>query len=150
MKPERVIKGLLALLVGCAIVHFGDRLLGVQIELWYGLDTFSFWWMLDMFLLPFIAGIAVSVVFGMGGKWISYFPPLLVRIANYYVLMHSPLPPGTSLMTMGYWGFFVILTMEASGIGGIFGEIMIKGTYGRSHPSAIYKKSGDDDDEGDS
>jgi hypothetical protein len=150
MNKERLTKGMLAMLAGSAIIYYGDHLLGVQIELWYGLDTFSFWWMLDMFLLPFISGLAVSMIFGMGGKWLSYFPPLLVRLANYYVLLHSTLPADTILMRLGYWGFFVILTMEAAGIGGIFGEIMIKGTYGRSARSAIYKGRSDENDEGDS
>lgn len=150
MNKERLIKGMLAMLVGSAIVYYGDRLLGVQIELWYGLDTFNFWWMLDMFVLPFISGLVVSMIFGMGGKWLGYFPPLLVRLGNYYALMHSVLPPDTSLLRLGYWGFFVILTMEAAGIGGIFGEIMIKGTYGRSARSAIYKGRDDVNDEGDS
>ncbi len=149
MKPERLIKGILALLVGCAINFYGDRLLGVQIELWYGLQTFSFSWMLDMFALPFVVGMAVAVIFGMGGKWLCYFPPLIVRLANYYLLAHAPLPEDASLLVMGYWGFFVILTMEAAAFGGITGEIMIRGTYGRSAPEKVYKRRAEVD-EGDS
>ncbi len=149
MKPERIVKGLAALAIGCALNHFGDRLLGVKIELFYGLDTFSFAWLLDMFVLPFFVGLVVAAIFGMGGKWLCYFPPLIVRLASYYVLAHSAtLPPDASLIPLGWWGFFVILAMEAAAFGGIAGEIIIKGTYGRSAPGTVYKKRGDD--EGDS
>lgn len=146
MKQERFIKGLAALMIGCALNFLGDRLLGVQIELFLGLQTFSFSWILDMFALPFIVGLVVAAIFGMGGKWLCYFPPLIVRAISYYFLAHSAtaLPPDSSLIPLGWWGFFVILTMEAAAFGGIMGEIAIKGTYGRSAPEAIYKKSADD------
>ncbi len=146
MKSERYAKGLAALLIGCAINYFGDRLLGVKIELWYGLETFSFAWMLDRFALPFVVGLATGAVFGMGGKWLCYFPPLIVRVVSYYSLSqhHDP-----ALLVMGYWGFFVILTMEAAAFGGILGEIVIKGTYGRSAPQTVHKKFAADE-EGDS
>ncbi len=149
MKPERLIKGALALLIGCAIIYGGDRLLGVQIELWYGLDTFSFPWMLDMFMVPFIAGFAVAAIFGLGGKWLCYFPPVVMRLASYYVWQHSVLPPDAVLQVKGYWAFFVILTMIAAAFGGVAGEILVRGTYGRSAPEQIYKARGELD-EGDS
>ena len=151
MKTGRLVKGIIALLAGCALNYVGDRLLGVNIELYYGLNTFSFAWIVDMFVLPFFVGLAVAMIFGMGGKWLCYFPPLIVRAVNYYLLAHAAsLPEDSSLLIMGYWGFFVILCMEAAAFGGIMGEIMIKGTYGRSAPEAVYKKQGAADDEGDS
>jgi hypothetical protein len=151
MMQERFIKGLTALLAGCAVNYFGDRLLDVRIELFYGLQTFSFLWVLDMFALPFIVGLVTGAIFGMGGKWLCYFPPLIVRVINYAVLSHSlgSLPPDASLIPLGWWGFFVILVMEAAAFGGIAGEIVIRGTYGRSAPGTIYKKQVDDG-EGDS
>ena len=149
MKTERLIKGALALLVGCLINYYGDHVLGVRIELWRGLQTFSLAWMADMFVLPFIVGMAVAVIFGLGGKWLCYFPPLIVRVANYYILAHSAPPADGTRLVMGYGGFFVSLTMEAAAFGGIAGEIMIRGTYGRSAPEKIYKRRGELD-EGDS
>jgi hypothetical protein len=38
-------------------------------------------------------------------------------------------------MPMGWWGFYVILAIEAAAIGGVIGEVVIKRTYGRSAPS---------------
>lgn len=151
MNKVRFIKGLAALLMGCAANYLGDRILGVRLELFYGLQTFSFAWILDVFAIPFIVGLLVAAIFGMGGKWLCYFPPLIVRIISYAIIAKAviPIPKYASLIPMGWWGFFVILTMEAAAFGGIAGEIIIKGTYGRSAPEAIYKKS-TNYDEGDS
>lgn len=151
MIHARFMKGLLALTIGCILNYLGDRLLGVQIELFYGLQTFSIAWMLDMFFVPLVVGFVVAAIFGMGGKWLCYFPPLIVRAINYALIAYSsnPLPQDSTLIPIGWWGLFVILTMESAAFGGIAGEIIIKGTYGRSAPSTIYKKSADDE-EGDS
>jgi hypothetical protein len=150
MSRQRLVTGIAALLVGCAVNHFGDRLLGVQIELFRGLDTFSFLWILDMFALPFLVGLLVAVIFGLGGKWLCYFPPLIVRSINYYALAHSGFSsPDASLLPLGWWGFFVILAIEAAAVGGIIGEVVMKGTYGRSAPGAVYKQRAEDG-EGDS
>ena len=137
----RLIKGVIAILVGCAINYFGDRLLGIKIELFYGIQTFNFLWILDMFALPFVVGVVVAVIFGLGGKWLCYFPPLIVRAFSYYEILHGTVPHGMSLLPMGWWGFFVILVIEASAFGGVMGEIWVKGTYGRSPRQMVYKES---------
>ena len=127
-----------ALMVGCAVNYFGDRLLGIKLELWRGLlATFSLPSMLDVFVVPFIVGLIVAWIFGRGAYWLCYFPPLIVRCVAY-VLLHvsGDIPPGTRLIPFGYWGFFVILAMEAAAIGGVLGEVMIKRTYGRSLPQS--------------
>lgn len=131
---KRYLKGLAALLVGMALNHFGDRLLGVKIELFSGLSTFSFAWMLDVFFLPFLVGLVVAWIYGMGGKWLCYFPPLIVRGLSYAEILYvSGTPHGSSLNPVGWWGLYVILAMESAGIGGIVGEVMIKNVYGRSN-----------------
>lgn len=148
MTKSRFVTGASALLAGCIVNYLGDRLLGAQIELFRGLDTFSFAWMLDMFFLPFVVGVLVAVIFGLGGKWLCYFPPLIVRLISYAYIRHTGAPIDASLLPMGWWGFFVILTMESAAFGGIIGEVVMKGTYGRSDPAKVYK--GKADDEGDS
>jgi len=132
MKPRYAL-GSAALMIGSAVNYFGDRLLGVQIELFHGIATFSGLWVLDMFVVPFLSGLAVAWVFGFGGKWLCYFPPLLVRcIAYAHVLFAEDIPPGYSLIPLGWWGFFVILVVEAAAFGGILGEVFLKRTYSRS------------------
>jgi len=130
---QRHLKGLVALLIGMSLNHFGDRLLGVKIELYSGLSTFSFAWLLDVFFVPFLVGLVVSWIFGKGGKWLCYFPPLIVRSLSYAEILYlSGTPHGSNLNPLGWWGFYVILAMESAGIGGIIGEVMIKNVYGRS------------------
>jgi len=121
------------MLIGMSLNHFGDRLLGVKIELFSGLSTFSFAWILDVFFVPFLVGVVVAWIFGMGGKWLCYFPPLIVRSLSYAEILYvSGTPHGSTLNPIGWWGLYVILAMESAGIGGILGEVMIKKVYGRS------------------
>lgn len=140
MNWRKVLKGSIALTVGCLINYFGDRLLGVEIELFWGISTFGFLWIVDMFFLPFVVGLAVGMVYGMGGKWLCYFPPLIVRIYSYmqYNDINS-IPDGASLLPLGWWGFFVIVVMEAAAFGGIAGEIVVKRTYGRRPKHLVFK-----------
>ena len=78
-----------------------------------------------------VVGISVSYIYGLGGKWIAILPPLVVRYAAYYQTVDIlGVPQGAALMPLGWWGFFVILAMEAAMIGGVFGEIMNKRVYG--------------------
>jgi hypothetical protein len=130
---QRYAKGIAALLIGTSLNYLGDRILGVKIELFSGLATFSFAWILDVFFVPFVVGFVVSWIFGIGGKWLCYFPPLIVRSISYAEILYiSGTPHGSSLNPMGWWGLYVILAVESAAIGGIIGEVMIKGTYGRS------------------
>jgi hypothetical protein len=120
-----------ALIVGSLVNYLGDWLLGIRIELFWGLSTFNFLWFLQLFILPVFVGISVSYVYGLGGKWLAIFPPLIVRFAAYYqTVEYSGVPQGAELMPLGWWGFFVILAMEAAMIGGVLGEIMNKRVYG--------------------
>lgn len=137
-------RGVAAVLVGSALNHFGDRLLDVQIELYRGILGFGGMWILDMFLVPFIVGFVVALIFGFGGRWLCYFPPMIVRLISYYEIAYvTGVPEGASLLPLGWWGFFVILVVEASAFGGIIGEVIIKGNYGRSPRHKIYKDKND-------
>jgi hypothetical protein len=140
-RTKRNLTGFIALLAGSLVIFLGDRLLGVHIELWLGLVTFSPAWTLDMFLVPFIAGFVVAVIFGLGGKWLCYFPPLIVRTINYFGFAYlQPVPHGADLLAFPFWILFVILAMEAAAFGGVFGEIVIKRTYGRMPRDVVYRR----------
>jgi hypothetical protein len=142
LNKARFLKGMLALLMGCALNYFGDRLLGVQVELYRGIQGFGGMWIVDVFVLPFVGGWLISAFYGFGGKWLSYFPPLIVRAVSYIEFVYfTAVPQGASLAPIGWWGFFVILAVEASAFGGIMGEIMMKATYGRSPRNKVYKES---------
>ncbi len=144
--PRRWITGFIALGVGCLIVFMGNKLLGQRLELYYGLETFNPIWFTQVFIVPVIAGIAVSFIYGLGGKWYAYLPPLIVAAYQYYEMANIlPIPEGAQLMPMGWWGFVVILAMEAGGIGGVLGEIFNKRIYGRTPKHLLYKQSSDRD-----
>jgi len=140
LSTRRKFTGAVALLVVSLIIYGGDHLLGVQPELWWGLSTFSYAWMVDIFLLPLISGVAVAVIFGLGGKWLCYFPPIIVRGLTYLnYIYYAPLPDEAQLLTLPLWTLIVILVVEAAVFGGVFGEIIIKRTYGRLPRHLVYQ-----------
>lgn len=143
LDTTRYLRGAVALLIGCLLNYYGDKMLGVDVELYRGIAGFGGLWAVDVFILPFFVGLVVAVIFGYGGKWLSYLPPLIVRGISYYQFQNHllPIPEEASLAPIGWWAFFVILAIEASAFGGIMGEIMMKGTYGRSPRHKLYKKN---------
>lgn len=134
--------GTVAVLVGALIVLAGDHLLGVSLEKYYGiLETFSPIWIVDLIVVPFIAGIVVSAIYGLGGKILSYFAPLLVRLPMYFGGAEALYPnDGGMLLQPGFWILILIVSVEAAGGGGIVGEIIIKKTYGRRPKDQVYKR----------
>jgi len=146
MKQSRYLLGTIAILVGCVINYVGDHLIGVRVELYYGItETFGAGWFSQIFLLPVLVGYSVSYVYGLGGKWLCYFPPLIVRTIAYLETMYFLAEtPGASLMPAGWWGFFVILAVESAVIGGVLGEVLIKRIYGRTPKGALVDTSGEE------
>jgi hypothetical protein len=142
MRPRYEL-GTAALMIGSAVNYFGDRLLGVRLELFHDIGTtFGGLSLLDIFVVPFFAGLAVAWVFGRGGKWLCYFPPLIVRCVAYATLAFGgQVPAGSSLLPLGWWGFFVILVMEAAAFGGILGEVFLKRIYTRSEAAKAASRS---------
>ena len=131
--PASILRGSLAFTVGAAVIYFGLRLLGERVELFTGIGYFNLTWALSIFVLPAISGFVISSIYGLGGKILAYFPPLPVLWIDYYTSLHSShLPAGSALMPLGGWGFFVILSIEASAIGGVVGEVTNKRIYGWS------------------
>jgi len=141
MTRQRFITGLLALMVGCLVNYVGDKLIGVRLELFWGLKTFNIFWFLQLFVLPVFVGMSVSMVFGLGGKWLCYFPPLIVRCISYVEMKYLlEIPHGAALMPFGWYVFYVILAVESAAIGGVLGEIMVKRIYGRTDPETAKKQ----------
>ncbi|CAE6686895.1 hypothetical protein [Candidatus Nitrotoga fabula] len=129
---SQFVKGSFAVLAGMALIYLGDMALGVNIEIYRGIATFTFPWVIDVFLVPFIAGVVVSLIYGRHGKWLACLPPLFVRTISFaqltffddsyeYVDLFFRIP-------LAYWGLCLILVVESANFGGIIGEIM-KGVY---------------------
>ncbi len=129
-----------AVFTGVVVINAGDRLLGIRLEYFSGISTFNPLWIADLTLVPIAAGIAVSFIFGLGGKILAHFPPLIARLLSYAELTNlDVLPHNVSLLPMGYWGFIVVVVIEAGAIGGVLGEIMFKKIYGRTPKHLLYR-----------
>ena len=146
-----IIMGTVAIGAGVVVNYLGDRLMnylspppGMRLELFWGVSTFNPMWILALFLVPFIAGIVVSLVYGLGGKMLCYFVPIIVRGYSYIHMMnYEGLPEGVTLLPFWYWLLVLIVAIEAAAFGGAFGEIVVKRTYGRRPKKIVYKQLSD-------
>ena len=138
-----------AVLIGAGVNYAGDRLLNVRLEIYHGISTFSPVWVLDLVLVPFISGLVVAAVYGLGAKIVANFAPMVVRIASFVTVDGSTLPDGVSVLPIGFWILLTIVAVEAAAGGGFVGEIFIKKTYGRRAKHLVHKRfrDADDDDE---
>ncbi len=122
-----------------ALNLLGDWLLGARIEIFRGINTFTIAWMVDVFIVPFIVGLAVAKIYGRrGGKWLACLPPLFVRCLSYIYLYLFVFQDGKDFffhLNLYYWGPCVILVVEAANFGGILGEVMF-GAYSKKTGSA--------------
>jgi len=144
-----VLMAVVAISAGALVNYLGDQLLnylapfpGMRLELFFGVATFSPYWVLGLFVPPLVAGFVVSMIYGLGGKVICYFAPIVVRGISYIQVMnYESLPDGVSLLPFWYWILVLIVAIEAAAFGGVFGEILIKKTYGRRPKHTLYKRS---------
>lgn len=117
------------ILAGSVLVFCGDFMLGVRVEFFRGMATFTPYWILDIFLVPFIAGYVVAKLYGeKGGKWLACAPPLIVRGLNVlYLYITNPQWHADLFfhLHLHYWALCVILAVEAANIGGILGEFRL-------------------------
>ncbi len=143
---QRYLRGVAAVVIGMAINFLGDMLLGVRVEVFSGISTFTPLWVADVFFVPFLVGFEVSWIFGRGGKWLACLPPLFLRALAYMylTLFDNPKPyvDFFFLIPLGYWGPTVILAVECANIGGIIGEVL-KGTYRRTPAQARKSAKGE-------
>lgn len=129
---NRWVSGTVAVLAGMALNFAGDWLLGARIEVFKGLDTFTFPWALDVFLVPFLVGLLVAKIFGKHAKWLAVLPPLFVRFLSYLWLYFSDTSHDFFFnFHLHYWGLCVILAVESANIGAILDEVLV-GVYGRN------------------
>ncbi|MDH5693862.1 MAG: hypothetical protein OEZ47_12235 [Gammaproteobacteria bacterium] len=146
-KLQEILWGSMSILAGAAVVYIGQHmLLGVRFELFYGISTFNLAWITSLFFIPFLGGIVVSLVYGLGGKILSHFSPLLILIPDYLEVKDAILPEGVNVLPFGYWFLLVIVAMEFCALGGIVGEVLTKKTYGRSPKQKFHVKYANNND----
>src|SRR3569832_3033196 len=99
-----------AVLVGAGIVYLGDKLLGVTLERFYGVETFTLFWVADLFLVPFIAGIVVFLFFGFGGLLFVFLCLVFVWVFCFFVFfVFLSFAGGGVKMPMPYRQFVVVV-----------------------------------------
>jgi hypothetical protein len=124
---------------GAVVVYSGGRLLGVDLEYYFGPATYTPQWVLTLFFVPFVGGIVVSLIYGLGGKILAHLPALIVHSISYYQVYGTTPDDGSLILPIGYWIFVVILCVEFATIGGVIGEVMVKKTYGRTARHNLHK-----------
>lgn len=140
-KLEALKWALFAIMSGAAALYALNQLFDVHLELFGTLtDYFKPRLFIGLVLTPFVAGVIVSLIYGLGGKVLCYFPALIVYLYQYFgTAFADSVPDGMRLLPIGYMGFIIIVAIEASAVGGILGEIWVKKTYGRRPRHVIYK-----------
>lgn len=129
---QKIVRGIVAVLAAMALNLAGDWALGVKIEVFRGIETFTPSWVADVFVVPFLTGLLVAKIFGKHAKWLACLPPLLVRFPSYlylYYLDHSH--DFFFNFHLHYWGLCVILAVESANFGAILGEVLV-GVYGKN------------------
>jgi len=121
---------LVSFFAGAMLFDFGHKLLGVRLELYWGIAGYNLAWVTAMFVLPVLTGVVVAMIYGWGGKWVAHFPPFVVATIDYYSTFTGGAPDGASLIPLMWWGFFVILNVEFCSAGGVIGEVLLKHWYG--------------------
>lgn len=129
----------LATAIGVAIILAGDKLLGVRLEVFQGMHTFSVLWILDLIVVPLVAGFVVSLVYGLGGKMVAHLPALIAKTYAYFTLTPDMVTHG-EIIPVGFWILITIVVVEACAAGGLLGEFLIKKTYGRRPKHLIHKR----------
>lgn len=137
---KELLWAVLAVFAGAIVVEVGLRLLNVRLDVFFGIQTFNPIWVTAVFLLPFVAGIVVAIVYGLGGKILAHLSPLLVIVPQYFLLDTATLPEGVTQLPVGYWLLVLIVAVEFSALGGIVGEVLIKKTYGRRPQHLVHKR----------
>jgi len=57
------------------------------------------------------------------------------------MMNYEGLPEGVTLLPFWYWILVLIVAIEAAAFGGMFGEVVVKKTYGRRPRHLFYKSS---------
>ncbi len=141
-KLEALKWALFAILSGAVVMYTLNLLFGVRLELFQDLTSyFHPSLFIGLVLTPFIGGVTVSLIYGLGGKVLCYFPALMVYLFQYFStsIGVSVMPEDVRLLPIGYMGFIIIVAIEASAVGGILGELWVKKTYGRMPRHTGYK-----------
>jgi len=120
------LKSAVVISIGCLLIYFGIKLLGVHIELYRGIHLIDEKWITAIYLVPFLVGALIVMAFGPGGSWVCWIPPIIVEGYGYIDTAYiSGIPEDAQLIPVGYWIYYMVLMVGAAAIGGFSYQIFM-------------------------
>ena len=114
----------LGIAVGATVYFLLSKALGVHVEVWQGINTFTNpKWFAAVAVVPALSGFVTGIIAGHHGKWYAMIPVLLLHSADYAKLYNTP---GAEQVVLGYglFIFFMIIMLELALMAGWGGELI--------------------------
>ncbi len=115
---------LLGIAVGVTLYYFMARGVGVHVEIWEGVNTFTnFRWFAAVALVPAVSGFVTGIIAGHNGKWYGMVPVALMHPADYFATLDSA-GAGVTVLSPGLFIFFMIIMLELGLMAGWVAEMV--------------------------
>jgi hypothetical protein len=121
----------LGLVLGCVVYFVLARTVGVPVEVWEGVNTFTEpRWFASVALIPAVAGFVTGIVAGAHGKWYGMVPVAVLHPLDYFRLATGA-DPDVHVLGFGLFVFFMLVMLELGLMAGWGAEIMRHRISGR-------------------
>jgi hypothetical protein len=115
---------LLGIALGATVYYVLIKLLGVHIEIWRGVNTFtSARWFAATAIAPAVAGFVTGIVAGHNGKWYAMVPVALLHTADYMETVRMATGQVT-VLGPGLFVFLMIVMLELALMAGWGAEVL--------------------------
>ncbi len=124
--PLAPMMGVIGAALGCTVYYFLVELMGIRVEMWYGIETFADpRWFAVVAVVPAVSGLVTGLVAGRYGKWYGLLPVAILHPIEFYQLSHQP---SQEYVVLGYglFLFFMVIMLELGLMGGWLGELARK------------------------
>ncbi len=116
--------GLLGIAVGVTVYYFMARGLGVHVEVWEGVNTFTnFRWFSAVALVPVVSGFITGIIAGHNGKWYGMIPVALLHPADYFTTLGTA-SADVTVLGPALFVFFMIIMLELGLMAGWAAEVI--------------------------
>jgi hypothetical protein len=121
----------LGILLGCVAYWVLMGVVGVPVEVWEGVETFTQpRWFAAVAFVPAVAGLVTGVIAGDHGKWYGMLPVAIMHPVEYFRLA-SGANPDVHVLGFGLFVFFMLVMLELGLMAGWAGEIFRHRLKGR-------------------
>ncbi len=118
------IKSMVGLAVGTTLYYLMSRFLGVHVEVWMGINTFTDpRWFAAVAVVPALSGFVTGFISGRHGKWYGMLPVALLHPADYFTVLGSA-NSQLVVLSPGLFVFFMIIMLELGMMGGWTAEVI--------------------------